>query len=91
MATKQRTKNTTTTALIYLRKSNPDPRNPGRSRSVEEQEAECRATCDRDGWTVAKVITDDARSARRGSKARPGWEAAKAAITAGEIEEGALG
>jgi len=47
-------------------------------RSVEEQEAECRALCEREGWTVADVLTDNDRSASQyATKARPAWKQVK--------------
>jgi site-specific DNA recombinase len=59
-------------ALIYTRVSQ-DPKKLGRS--VEQQEAECRAVCERNGWTVAEVVSDNDRSASRHAKqSRPGWE-----------------
>ncbi len=43
-------------AVIYCRVSE-DPRGTGRS--VEEQETESRRTCDREGWRVERVLTDN--------------------------------
>lgn len=61
-----------TTAVIYARVSS-DPR--GRGRSVADQEAECRAVCDRESWSVARVFVDNDRSASRYStKARPEFD-----------------
>ncbi|MFY1589122.1 recombinase family protein [Micromonospora sp. WMMD734] len=52
-------------AVIYTRVSS-DPRETGRS--VEDQEAECRQLCERQGWTVDRVFCDNDRSASRHSK-----------------------
>ncbi|MFG2145527.1 recombinase family protein [Streptomyces sp. NPDC048696] len=50
-------------AVIYVRVSQ-DRLN--RQRSVSEQEAECRAVCEREGWTVLpRVFKDNDRSASR--------------------------
>src|SRR3954469_11815229 len=49
-------------AVIYTRVSS-DPQNRGRS--VAEQEAECRAVCDRNGWEVVAAFSDNDRSASR--------------------------
>jgi site-specific DNA recombinase len=62
-------------ALIYVRKSTPDRRNPDRSRSTVEQEADCRRWCDEMGIHVLEVIVDDGISASRyGKKERTGWQ-----------------
>ena len=49
-------------AVIYARVSS-DPNERGRS--VSEQEAECRAVCEREGWHVVAVYSDNDRSASR--------------------------
>jgi len=74
-----------TRAIIYTRVST-DPKAKGRS--VAEQEAECRAICADEGWTVVEpVLTDNNRSARRfATKARPAYAALLAAISAGECD-----
>lgn len=51
-------------AIIYCRVSE-DKQN---GRSVAEQEAECRADCKRNGWTVAEVVVDNSVGASRWSK-----------------------
>lgn len=59
-------------AAIYSRVSS-DPR--GRGRSVQEQEAECHAIAERQGWSVVGVFTDNDRSASRyATKARREYE-----------------
>lgn len=56
-------------AVIYTRVSS-DPNERGRS--VGEQEAECRAVCERNGWVVVALFTDNDRSASRyATKERP--------------------
>ncbi|NEN51041.1 recombinase family protein [Modestobacter muralis] len=56
-------------AALYTRVSS-DPNDRGRS--VAEQEAECRAVCERNGWTVVEVFSDNDRSASRyATKDRP--------------------
>jgi len=65
-------------AFIYTRVSK-DPK--GVSRSVEEQEAECRVTCEREGWEPVRVFSDPNRSASRHAKTdRPQYQAMLAAI-----------
>lgn len=49
-------------AAIYTRVSS-DPRGAGRS--VTEQEAECRAAAERNGWQVVALFSDNDRSASR--------------------------
>lgn len=49
-------------AVIYTRVSS-DPNDRGRS--VTEQETECRAVCERNGWAVTAVYSDNDRSASR--------------------------
>jgi DNA invertase Pin-like site-specific DNA recombinase len=47
----------------------------GDARSTDEQEAECRAWADRQGWTIAKVITETGSASRygRSTGARSRW------------------
>jgi site-specific DNA recombinase len=59
-------------AVIYTRVSS-DPNERGRS--VSEQEAECRAVCERNGWKVVAVLSDNDRSASRYAvKSRPAYK-----------------
>jgi DNA invertase Pin-like site-specific DNA recombinase len=59
-----------------------DPRGAGRS--VTEQEADCRATADREGWQVVTVLVDNDRSASRyATKTRPAFTKLLALIEAG--------
>jgi DNA invertase Pin-like site-specific DNA recombinase len=68
-------------AVIYTRVSS-DPTNQGRS--VDEQEAECRAVCAREGWDVVRVFTDNDRGASRHStKERPAYDALRVSLGAG--------
>src|SRR5947207_4729017 len=70
-------------AFIYVRLSR-DPK--GVSRSVAEQEAECRAICEREGWEVVRVFSDPNRSASRYAKRRrEDYEAMLAAIDECEV------
>src|SRR5512133_2312388 len=71
-----------TTAIIYSRVSRDTARE---GRSVDEQTAECRAVCEREGWTVLKELVDNDRSASRYStKSRPAWEEVKHLISNGD-------
>ena len=59
-------------AAIYTRVSQDRNR---KGRSVSEQEAECRAFAEREGWTVEAVYSDNDRSASRyATKGRPEFE-----------------
>lgn len=71
--------------LIYARVS-LDPR--GESRSVTEQEAECRAWADREGWTITHVITETGSASRyaRSTKARSRWTEVTTALTTGNYD-----
>ncbi|WP_200216139.1 recombinase family protein [Micromonospora coerulea] len=71
-------------AVIYTRVSS-DPNNLGRS--VEEQEADCRAVCEREGWQVVRVFSDNDRSASRyAKKERPEYQALRAFLEAGKAD-----
>lgn len=60
-----------TSAVIYVRVSDDKG---GRSRSVEDQEAECRAFCRSKRWAVLEVATDsDLSASRYARRSRPGW------------------
>lgn len=59
-------------AAIYTRVSQD---RSGAAKSVASQEQECRELCDRNGWDLVKVYTDNDRSASRyASKGRPEFE-----------------
>ena len=61
-----------TQAAIYARVSQDRLKT---ARSVAEQEAECRAACEAQGWPVAAVYRDSDRSASRfATKPREQWE-----------------
>ena len=77
------TSRTPTKALIYTRVS----LDAANGRSVAEQETDCRNECERQGWIVAEVLSDNSVGASRHSKGRrPGWDRVKKRITAGEID-----
>src|SRR5438445_77080 len=70
-------------ALIYTRVSKDTK---GRGRSVAEQEAECRKLCEREGWRIVDVLSDNDRSASRYAKrGRPAWDEVKHRIAAGKV------
>lgn len=59
-------------AAIYTRVSQDRDNN---TKSVSSQEQDCRALCERHGWEVARVFTDNDRSASQYSKkGRPAFE-----------------
>jgi site-specific DNA recombinase len=68
-------------AVIYTRVS--QDRNDGRS--VEDQERECRAECDRKGWSVRAVFCDNSISASRYGNRRPEWESLKTELRQGDV------
>ena len=57
-------------------------------RSVAEQEAECRAWADREGWDVVRTITETGSASRyaRGAAARSQWGEITAAVASGDID-----
>lgn len=70
-------------AVIYTRVSSDAA---GQGRSVSEQEAECRAICEREGWTVAEVLTDnDIGASRHSGKARPAWGRLAEVLQPGDV------
>lgn len=71
-------------ALIYTRVSK-DPKRQGRS--VEEQETECRGVCEREGWRIAEVLSDNGRSASRyATRDRPAWDEVKRRLATDGID-----
>ena len=68
-------------AVIYTRVS--QDRNDGRS--VDDQERECRAECERRGWPVRKVFCDNSISASRYGNRRPEWERLKTELRQGDV------
>jgi DNA invertase Pin-like site-specific DNA recombinase len=61
-----------TRAAIYVRASKDAS---GTGRSVEQQEAECRSWCEKQGMTVVEVVVDNDLSASKyARKGRPGYE-----------------
>ena len=69
-------------ALIYCRVS----QDRAHGRSVEEQEAESRAVCEREGWEVAEVITDTIGASRHSKGTRSGWARTRKALERGEAD-----
>lgn len=68
-------------AAIYCRISKDD----GTALGVGRQEADCLAWCERQGWTVAEVLTDNDVSAYSG-KARPQYRRLTEGIEAGTFD-----
>lgn len=69
-------------AVIYTRVSS----DRAKGRSVTEQEAECRAECERRGWPVADVLIDNDRSATRfATKDRPEYEKLRTILQPGDV------
>ncbi len=57
-----------------------------KGRSVVEQEAECRSECERRGWPVGEVLTDNDRSATRfATKDRPEYERLRTILQPGDV------
>lgn len=68
--------------VIYTRVS----RDLAGGRSVAEQEAECRAAYERNGWLVAYVLTDNDRSATRfATKDRPQYARPGEVLRPGDV------
>ena len=71
-------------AVIYTRVSADRSK---RARSPEEQEAEIRAVCERNGWPIAEeVLSDNDLSAtRRARKQRPAYQRLKEILRPGDV------
>ncbi len=70
-------------ALIYTRVSSD---RSGRARSVTEQETDCRAVCEGEGWTVRNVLVDnDAGASRWSRKDRPAYRQLADLLRAGGV------
>jgi site-specific DNA recombinase len=70
-------------ALIYTRVS----KDRKQSRSTAEQEAECKALCDREGWDIVDTLSDNGRSASRyATKSRPAWDEVKQRVQSGHVD-----
>lgn len=67
-----------TSAALYVRQSLD---RSGEGAAVDRQEADCRALADKQGWTVARVYSDNDRSASSG--VRPGFTELLDALRAG--------
>lgn len=69
-------------AVIYTRVSS----DRAKGRSVEEQEADCRAACEAHGWPVIEVLSDNDVGASRHSKGnRPAYERLKEVLHPGRV------
>jgi len=69
-------------AVVYTRISR-DP--TGAELGVRRQEVDCRQLCEREGYELVEVFTDDDRSAYSG-KPRPQFEAMKALVAGGAVD-----
>ncbi|MDV6267025.1 recombinase family protein [Rhodococcus globerulus] len=70
-------------AVIYTRVSS-DPK--ANSRSVSQQESDCRTICERENWDVAEVLTDnDIGASRHSGKDRPAYKRLAEVLTAGDV------
>lgn len=75
--------NTRMQAVIYCRVSSDQT---GQARSVESQEHECRAVCERMGWTVTEVLVDNDRSASKyATKDRPEYKRLEKVLKKGMV------
>lgn len=68
-------------AVIYTRVS----RDSAGGRSVEDQERECRTECERRGWGVRAVYSDNSFGASRYAGDRPEWQKLKADLRQGDV------
>ncbi len=68
-------------AVIYTRVS----QDRADGRSVDDQERECRAECERRGWPVRAVFCDNSISASRYGSRRPEWERLKNELRQGDV------
>ena len=70
-------------AIVYTRVSSDQS---GHGRSVESQEAECRAVCARYDWPVAEVLCDnDIGASRHTGKARPQYQRLAEILKPGDV------
>ena len=69
-------------AAIYVRQSLD---RAGEGAAVTRQEAECRELADRNDWDVARVYSDNDKSASNG-KPRPGWTELLSALRDGQYD-----
>ncbi|MDP9436651.1 MAG: recombinase family protein, partial [Actinomycetota bacterium] len=70
--------------IVYTRVSRDAS---GQSRSVGEQETECRRLVEREGWTLVAVESDnDVSASRFARKAREGWQRVVERLAAGEAD-----
>lgn len=69
-------------AVIYTRVSS----DRAEGRSVAEQEADCRAVCERNGWPIRRVISDNDYSATRYKRTeRPGYIELQQVLRSGDV------
>lgn len=69
-------------AIIYTRVSHDQ----AGGRSVAEQEADCRAHCEREGWEVAHVLCDnDVGASRHSVGHRPAYEQLQSILQPGDV------
>lgn len=68
-------------AVVYTRVS----RDTKNGRSVDDQERECRAECDRRGWPVRALFCDNSISASRYGSRRPEWEKLKTELRQDDV------
>lgn len=69
-------------AVIYTRVS----ADRAGGRSVAEQETECRAACDRNGWPISEVLSDnDIGASRHSRKHRPAYDKLAAILEPGDV------
>ncbi|MDV8003861.1 recombinase family protein [Rhodococcus sp. IEGM 1318] len=72
-----------TRAIIYTRVSKDSA---GTGRSVAEQETECRAVCEREGWPVGEVLQDnDIGASRWSGKDRPAYRRLAEVLRPGDV------
>lgn len=69
--------------LIYARVSTD---RSGSGRSVEEQTAECRRWAEREGWTVASVVSETGSASRYGRQRRDAWRTVTQAIADRQVD-----
>ncbi len=66
-------------AVIYIRSST------AKGRSLSEQEAACRAECERHGWPVGLVVSDKVGASRWSKGERPGFNSLPAVLANGDV------
>ncbi|HVM52650.1 MAG TPA: recombinase family protein [Acidimicrobiales bacterium] len=69
-------------ALIYTRVS----QDRAGGRSPAEQEADGRAVCEHEGWSVVEVVTDSVGASRHSKGKRAGWARAQQLLADGAVD-----